>query len=167
MTSQTRFTTPLLLQRKLDGTTGHGLNKGTSIRYARRTMITSLANHGKSRSNDTSGNTMTRRYRDGEAWSSDSQSYAPEFGLLTHATTFVEHGTGYAWAACLTRKNAATMAQAVKALQAHVYRCKHRSVRYLWTGSDPTTLSKSFTDFLTGEGILFGVSPPYQHDKND
>jgi hypothetical protein len=93
------------------------------------------------------------------------QSYATTFDLLTHATTFVEHVTGYAWDACLVRKNAATMAEAVKALQAHVYRCKHRSVRYLWTGSDPTALSKSFTDFFTGEGILFEVSPPYQHEK--
>jgi hypothetical protein len=130
-------------------------------------MITTLANHEKSRSNHTSRNTFRRRYADGEAWRLDSQTYAPTHDLLTHATTFVEHNTGYAWAACLSRKSATTMIEAAKALQSHIYQHKHRSVRYLWTDSDPTTLATSFTDFLAREGILLGVSPPYQHEKND
>jgi hypothetical protein len=57
----------ILLQRILDETTGNGLSKGAGIRHARITMITTLANHEKPRSNHTSKNTIKRRYKDGEA----------------------------------------------------------------------------------------------------
>jgi hypothetical protein len=42
-----------------------------------------------------------------------------------------------------------------------------KAVRYHWTDSDPITLSREFTEYLATDGIRSGVSPPYQHEKND
>jgi hypothetical protein len=104
---------------------------------------------------------VRRSYDNGEAWGFDSHSYAPSLDLLSHATAFVEHTTGYAWSACIVRKNAKTMVTAAKALQQHVFTTLGKAVRYLWTDSDPITLSKEFTKYLATEGIRLGVSPPY------
>jgi hypothetical protein len=52
-------------------------------------------------------------------------------------------------------------------VEQHVFTTHGQAVRYLWTESDPITLSKELTEYLATEGIRFGVSPPYQHEKND
>jgi hypothetical protein len=119
--SHAGFPHSLLLLQIILGVTGHGINQRTAIKHARITLITTLANHEKPRAVHTSRNKTKHRYKDGKAWSSDPKSYVQTSDLVTQETAFVVYNTGYAWAACLARKNATEMIGAVKALQAHVY----------------------------------------------
>jgi hypothetical protein len=105
--------------------------------------------------------TTTRNYGKVEAWGFDSQTYAPPMDLLAHASTFVEHKTGLAWTVCLSKKNADSMIDAVKALQNHIITEVGAALQYLWTDSDPAALPKAFTEYQKSEAVNFGVSPPY------
>jgi hypothetical protein len=59
------------------------------------------------------------------------------------------------------------MIDAVKALHNHIMTEVGATLRYLWTDSDPVTLPTAFTENLAPKGIKFGVSPQYQHEKNE
>jgi hypothetical protein len=97
----------------------------------------------------------------------DTQEYTRSSQGYRHAVTFIDHTTGYPWAAYQKDKDADTFVQTVTRLQAVVKTDLRKTLRYLYIDADLSTLSREFRDHLDEQVIQLRVSPPYQHYKND
>jgi hypothetical protein len=155
------FPHPDLLATILTGTTGHNIDPERARTMARRTLINTLANQERSPARHKSESLPDDipDYGNGEAWSFDTQEYTRSSQGFRHAVTFIEHNTGCPWAAYQKDKDADTFVPTVTRLQAFVKTDLWKTLRYLYTDADLSTLPREFRRPVC-------TSLPLQHDTH-